>query len=350
MRRFVVLILFAISPFVHVQGGEVICEVREFVYEQAPFPQCHAATIAETPHGIVAAWFGGTHEKHPDVGIWFSRRIDGKWTTPVEVANGVQHADLRHPCWNPVLMQQPNGPLHLFYKCGPSPSTWWGMWLTSPDGGATWELPRRLPETIDGPVKNKPVLLSNGTLLCGSSTEYDGWRLHFELTSDWGRTWKRIGPINDGKEFNAIQPTILAHQDGRLQVLCRSREGNIVTSWSQDSGQSWSPVERTTLPNPNSGIDAVSLKDGRHLLIYNHTKKGRSPLNLAVTSDGVNWKAVGTLETEPGEYSYPAIIQAGDGLVHLAYTWKRQKVRYAVVKTKQLDGATDIVDGEWPKD
>ncbi len=342
------LVSACLGRSVQAEAGLIL--VQEFIYEDAPFPECHASTLAETPHGIVAAWFGGTHEKHPDVGIWLSRRVEDHWTAPVEVANGIQHANLRHPTWNPVLFQQPAGPLHLFYKCGPSPSTWWGMWTTSDDHGVTWSLPRRLPESIDGPVKNKPVLLKNGVLLAGSSTEYDGWRLHFELTSDWGKTWRRIGPINDGKEFNAIQPTILTHADGKLQVLCRSREGYIVTSWSTGNAETWSPLERTSLPNPNSGIDAVTLRDGRHLLIYNHTKQGRSPLNLAWTADGIRWMAAYTLEHEPGEYSYPAIIQSQSGTVHLTYTWKRQQVRYVTLDPGQLPTTAEIQAGNWPNE
>lgn len=327
--------------------------IREFIYEEAPFPECHASTIAETPQGLVAAWFGGTHERNKDVGIWVARRTDSRWTEPVEVANGIQHAGLRHPCWNPVLFQQPGGALQLYYKCGPSPSTWWGMLTESTDHGLTWSWPRRLPETIDGPVKNKPVLLSNGDLLCGSSTEYDGWRVHFEVTSDAGRTWERIGPINTGERFNAIQPTILTHEDGRLQILCRSREGRITTSWSEDNGRTWSEMEATSLPNPNAGTDAVTLKDGMHLLVYNHTlrnsgsPRGRSLLNLALSTDGERWLAALVLENSEGEYSYPAIIQTSDGLVHITYTWRRERIRHVIVDPEALV-LGNIRDGVWP--
>src|SRR5262245_33066159 len=103
----------------------------EFIYETAPFPQCHASTIESTADGLVAAWFGGTREKNPDVGIWVSRHDGKSWSAPVEVADGVQDATTRHPCWNPVLFQMPGGPLLLFYKVGPSPSTWWGMLMQS---------------------------------------------------------------------------------------------------------------------------------------------------------------------------------------------------------------------------
>ncbi|MCO6456154.1 MAG: exo-alpha-sialidase [Pirellulaceae bacterium] len=304
----------------------------EFIYETAPFPQCHASTLAETPTGLVAAWFGGTREKHPDVGIWFARHLQGQWTAPVEVANGVQDGTLRHPCWNPVLFQVPDGPLLLFYKVGPSPSTWWGMLIRSSDGGQTWSAPEKLPDDIAGPIKNKPILLADGRLLAGSSTEDQGWRVHMEWTSDLGKTWQRTAVLNDGQTVHAIQPTILQHPRGKLQILCRSRgTGKVLQAWSEDGGKSWSELADLDLPNPNSGIDGVTLGDGRHALVYNHTPRGRSPLNVAVSADGRQWNMAAVLEDTPGEYSYPAIIQTADGLVHVTYTWKRQKVKHVVL-------------------
>jgi predicted neuraminidase len=309
----------------------------EFVFEKAPFASCHAATLAETPDGLVAAWFGGTREGDTDVGIWFSRRGADRWTPPVEAADGGQQDGTRYPCWNPVLFQAEAGPLLLFYKVGPRPSAWWGMLLTSSDGGRTWSKPVRLPEGIFGPIKNKPVRLADGALLCPSSTEDQGWRVHLERTPDLGRTWTRIGPLNDGKTFAAIQPSILFHPGDRLQIVCRSRQGKIVEAWSGDGGATWGPLQATALPNPNSGLDAVTLRDGRAILIYNHTTKGRTPLNVALSDDGTTWKAGPVLESEPGEYSYPAVIQTADGRVHVAYTWKRQRIRHVVLDPAAIE-------------
>lgn len=321
----------------------------EFVYESAPFPQCHASTLAESPSGLVAAWFGGTEEKHPDVGIWVARRTDAGWTPPKEVANGVQHSTLRHPCWNPVLHQVPGGPLLLFYKAGPDPASWWGMLTQSHDDGETWTVPVRLPDQISGPVKNKPILMKDGKLLCPSSTEDHGWRLHMEWTSDNGLTWTRTGPLNDGVKQHAIQPTVLTHADGSLQALCRSRgTGKVVSLRSSDGGANWSPLEETVLPNPNSGIDGVTLADGRHLLVYNHTRRGRSPLNVAISSDGKAWFAAEVLESLPGEYSYPAVIQSSDGRIHISYTWKRQRVKHVTLDPKELK-LEPMPNGEWPQ-
>lgn len=334
---------------------------QSFIYEQASFPQCHASTLAETPQGLVAAWFGGSHEKNPDVGIWVSRHIDGSWTDPVEVANGIQYSTAggrvhRHPTWNPVLFQYPDGPLALFWKCGPSPSTWWGEMAISEDNGATWHSAHRLPEHIDGPVRNKPLLLENGTLLCGSSTEFDGWRVHFEMTADQGRTWQRTEAIHDGKEFGAIQPTLLRGADGTILALCRNQDGNgnILQTSSGDGGRTWSAVAPIALPNPNSGIDGVTLDSGTHLLVYNHTRrgqgnpKGRAMINLAISEDGQTWQAALTLDREDrSEFSYPAIIQTSDGLVHITYTWKRTRVRHCVVDPKKLQGH-DLTPDKWP--
>mgnify|MGYP000865100608 FL=1 len=328
-----------------------------FIYEEAPFPQCHASTIVEGPKGLVAAWFGGEREKAPDVGIWVARYVNGAWTKPVEVANGIQYCDgegvvHRHPCWNPVLFQPRQGPLMLFYKAGPDPREWWGMLATSQDGGRTWSQGCRLPEGILGPIKNKPVQLANGDILCPTSTESIDkpslWRVHFERTSDLGRTWQRIGPVNDGVAFGAIQPSILLLGGDRLLAVGRTRQGKVFQISSDDAGKTWGPMSATMLPNPNSGTDAVTLKDGRHLIIYNHTAKGRSPLNVAVSADGRTWQAGLVLETERGEFSYPAMIQTVDNRVHITYTWKRQRVKHVVLDPAKIQGR-EMPEGQWPK-
>ena len=154
--------------------------------------------------------------------------------------------------------------------------------------------------------------------------------------------------MNTGIDFSAIQPSILIHGESKLQALGRSRQGRIWDSWSEDGGKTWSHLMAMELPNPNSGTDAVTLADGRHLLIYNHTRKGRSPLNLAISEDGKTWQAALVFEDQPGEYSYPAIIQTADGMVHVTYTWKRELVKHVVVDPVKLS-LSEIVDGQWPK-
>jgi predicted neuraminidase len=340
-----------------------------FIYDRGPYPQVHASTVVETTSGqLLAAWFGGTEEGHPDVSIWVARhengRLNGRWSPAVKVADGVQDPAKRHPTWNPVLFQPRDGPLMLFYKVGPSPREWWGMVMSSSDDGRTWSAPRRLPEGILGPIKNKPVQLADGTIVAGSSTEAvdtDAWRVHVERSRDLGKTWERVGPLGDGG-FNAIQPGILRHADGRLQLLCRSKEMHVPTSWSSDGGRSWTPLAASGLYAVNSGGDALTLQDGRHVLVYNPRDqpggapanyrpdtltgiadapsgpRARWPLVVSVSRDGVAWKQALTLEDAPLRhgYAYPAVIQTRDGRIHITYTFDRQKIKHVVIDPARL--------------
>jgi len=343
------------------KGGLVSGELI-FSIKNKPTKECHASTIVETDNGLVAAWFAGTRERDPDVGIWVSRQVNGSWSEPTEVVNGVQSMNLRYPCWNPVLFQPENGPLMLFYKVGPNPREWWGMLTTSEDDGKTWSWPTKLGKHwavghLLGPVKNKPIQLEDGSILCPTSTEVEltdddtRWRVHFEVTRDLGKTWDVIGPIHDGIEFDSIQPSILTYANGDMQVLCRSMQQVVSQSWSSDGGRSWSNMAATELPNPSSGTDAVTLADGRQLLVYNHTTRktkipSRQILNVALSDDGHDWDVVLTLEHESnprptggrhwGEYSYPAVIQASNGLVHITYTYNRESVKHVVVDPRKL--------------
>ncbi len=362
--NYLVSVLFLVTVAVAQDSGADTRGVvkMEFVFEQAPFAQCHASTIALCEKGPVAAWFGGKREGHPGVGIWLSRRQDKGWTDPVEVADGVQYreGDKTHSyaCWNPVLFKPEAGDLQLFYKCGRSPSEWWGMQMASADAGETWSAPVRLPERILGPVKNKPVELKDGSWLCGSSTEGSrtGWVVHFERTADRGRTWERVGPLKGEQRMQCIQPTLLRHKDA-LQMLCRTKHDVIGESWSRDDGKTWSPISEALLPNPNSGIDAVTLHDGRHLLVYNHGHRtrygrganGRDSLHVAISRDGKDWLAAVELENEPGmEFSYPSVVQGTDGQVHITYTHKRTRIRHVVLDPAKLQ-LRAMVDGAWPR-
>ena len=335
-------------PPAEAAAGQAVL-TREFVYTDAPYPQCHASTIVETRAGtIAAAWFGGTRESDPDVSIWFARRGPAGWEKPVKLADGVQPDGSRQPTWNPVLFQDPTGDLHLFYKVGPNPRSWWGMVITSRDDGRTWSRPRRLPDGILGPIKNKPVVLPDGSWLAPSSEEREGdlWTLHFERSSDRGKSWTRTGPVASPIPMAAIQPSILFHPDGVLEAVARTRSGALGMTWSKDMGRSWSAIAAIDLPNPNSGTDAVTLRDGRQLIVYNHSghypdqpgKGPRWPLNVALSDNGVSWRKVLTLESEPlpAGYAYPAVIQSADGLVHVTYTYNRVRIRHVVIDPARL--------------
>ena len=317
--------------------------MSENIFENAIFPQCHASTISETKNGFIAAWFGGTHEKHDDVCIYASVNINGHWSTPQNVADGIENDSTRYPCWNPVLYNSPNGHLMLFYKVGPTVEEWWGVVKESSDNGETWTEGKRLPQAFLGPIKNKPVLINDSILICPSSTESNinnDWKVHFEITEDFGKTWRFVGPINKENKYDIIQPSILLHKDGKLQMLARSKNDFVMSSWSTDNGNNWSEPLPTMLPNPNSGTDAVTLKNGLQLIVFNNSKKlegkgggPRTNLSIAASEDGVEWKIVYTLEDESvGEFSYPAIIQGSDGDIHITYTYNRETIKYVRLK------------------
>ncbi len=297
----------------------------EFIYDQAPYPSCHASTIVETRHGLIAAWFGGTTESAPDVAIYAAKFQNGKWATPQKVADGKGYA-----CYNPVLFQPRKGPLLLFYKVGTGPQTWWGMLTTSTDEGKTWTTPKRLPDGILGPIKNKPYELPDGTILCGSSEEAGRWRVHIEKTKDFGATWTRTEALND-QTIGAIQPSILPLGGKKLRAIGRTQQSKLFAIDSEDGANTWGPMRLLEVPNPNSGTDAIRLKDGRFLLVYNDTTKGRTPLSIAISKDAEHWTKQQDLETTPGEYSYPAVIQTKDGLIHITYTWHRERIKHVVI-------------------
>lgn len=233
----------------------------------------------------------------------------------------------------------------LFYKVGGGPGGWWGMMMTSSDAGHTWSKPRKLGTGplghLVGPDKNKPIQLGDDSILCVSSRRR---RVHFELTRDLGKTWEVIGPIDDSQQLGGLQPSILTYADGRMQVLCRSRTF-LTQSWSDDGGRTWSELTPTELPNPDAGTDAVTLRDGRQLLVYNHTirggsfPRGRNMLNVAISSDGRHWRSVLTLEREEVRYgySYPAVVQTADDKVHITYTYLRQSIKHVVLDPARIE-------------
>ncbi|QHI69430.1 exo-alpha-sialidase [Tichowtungia aerotolerans] len=322
----------------------------QFVYQEPVTPECHAGTLVQRPDGsVMAAWFGGTHEGHVDVRIWQSVFDGSRWSDPRDVvAQGTFKDGSPSSVFNPVLFQYPDsGPMLLFYLSGNFNP---GNMMSSYDGGRTWSDWVVLPGDIRGASKNKPILLDDGTLICPDNGNKG---LKFDRTRDFGKTWLESGLTPPG-EIDAIQPALLVHQDGRLQALARSKTGSIVTTWSEDQGATWSALEKTSLPNNYSGIDAVTLSDGRFVVVYNHSgmkKNGgwgaRTPLNIAVSDDGINWSAAVVLEDEEGEYSYPVIIQSSDGRLHVLYTWHRLRMKHVVLDPEAFELAP-IVDGKWP--
>ena len=322
--------------------------VLTFIYEEAPFPSCHASTLVELEDGsLLASWFGGLDEGDDSVEIWTARKAPGgAWSAPVAVTD---YPEI--PTWNPVLFRDGHR-VWLFFKIGPNPREWIGAYRTSDDEGQTWSPVVYLPAGQLGPIKNKPIRLSNGDVLAGTSVEagyrgdtprdapYRSWATWVERTPNGGQTWSIHGPITvPGEPFGVIQPTLWEASDGSVKMLMRStqRIGAVCEATSHDGGKTWSPARPTALPHPNSGLDAVKLRDGRVVLVYNHTEQGRSPLHMAVSSDdGKTWSAPMVIEEGPGEYSYQAVIQTRDGMIHITYTWRRERIRHAVVDPAAL--------------
>ncbi|HSV77522.1 MAG TPA: sialidase family protein [Bacteroidales bacterium] len=346
-RHFLPIAILFLASGVFAQGGmqslKITVVANELIFNNPPFKQCHASTLVELADGrIMAAWFAGPYERHPDVSIWTSIKSPAGWSPPVMQADGVINDTLRYPCWNPVLFRTKQGELFLFYKVGPSPSEWWGMYKKSHDDGQTWSEPVRLPNRILGPIRAKPVYLSDGRIVSPSSTE-DGavWNVHMELSDNHGQSWSRVS-LDTTTGFRIIQPTLLTLADGSLLAFMRSDQNVIVESRSVDGGNTWSRPVLTDIVNPNAGVDALTLKCGLHLLVYNkgvsgrEWYEGRSKLFLKASFDGEHWYDVLALEDKTtGEYSYPAIIQSSDGLVHISYTSDRVNIRYMALRIEK---------------
>lgn len=303
------------------------------VGDERPFQQCHASTLVETATGdLLAAWFGGTREKAPDVGIWVSRFANGTWTASFRIAKVTETAH-----WNPVLFRDPKRGVFLFVKVGVDVPHWATYWMHSQDDGVSWSEPEELvPGDVGGrgPVKNPPIILSDGAWLAPASTELGQWNTFADRSEDGGLTWERTADFeldrNDIRGKGIIQPTFWESSPGRIHALMRTSGQGLARCNSEDNGRTWSKVYRSGLPNNNSGVCAVRLEDGRLLLVLNPVEDDwgkRTPLSLIVSMDnGMTWKALAHLETTEGEFSYPTIVQTREG-VALTYTWKRERVR-----------------------
>ncbi|MGA2890747.1 MAG: sialidase family protein [Terracidiphilus sp.] len=331
----------------------------------------HASTVVELKGGdVVAAWFGGSKEGAPDVAIYGARLHQGTWSAPVELARAENVA-----CWNPVLFHTHDRRLWLYYKYGSKSSTWKGARKWSRDEGRTWSAEERLPDGILGPIKDKPLVMKNGVIVSGSSAENGTWAAWIERSADNGKSWTSFGPltvaesddvpdegakaasaeveepVSDAVEgahtklyppakttVGIIQPAVVWLGGHHLRFYARghTRSARIVAADSTDDGKTWGQVRFIDLPNPNSGIDAVNLKDGRVVLIFNNSYNRRTPLNLAVSEDGEHFKTFMTLENGPGQYSYPAIVQAANGDLLITYSWRRQTIKFVRVVLRDV--------------
>lgn len=307
--------------------------------EDEPFAQCHASTIVRTGDGeFLVSWFAGTHEKHDDVGIWISKGVPGHWSVPTEIVKVRNDAH-----WNPVLFRTPRGRIILFFKVGKVIDEWETWFMVSDDHGSTWT---RATELVPGdkggrgPVRNKPIVLSDGSWLAPASDEKDKvWNAYTDRSEDEGRTWSATEFISIDRNLipgeGVIQPALWESSPGKVHMLLRSSAGAICRSDSEDYGKTWSPVYKTDLPNNNSGIDLTQLDDSTLVLVYNPVPENwgsRTPIVAAVSSDnGLTWSSSTTIDSgnEEDEFSYPSVIHHGDTVIG-TYTWKRQRIAFWV--------------------
>jgi len=314
--------------------------LRERTFSGGPFEECHAPTIAEAEGGdLLVSFFAGTEEGGKDVSIWLTAYNDGRWSPQRRIA-----WDEDAPCWNPVLFKDARSAIHLFYKVGFSPETWTGARMISRDGGESWSEPEHFPAGILGPTKNKPLTMSNGEVICGTSVEsYKAWACWAEVFDE--RTWRRFGPIyHEGAAKGVIQPSVVELTQGRLKMFMRSTQaiGRVCTAESYNHGRTWGKVRATVLPNPNSGIDVVRLSTGPIIIAYNDSTVHRTPLSLAASFDeGETWAKLLDLETEEGEFSYPSLIQSMDGDLHIAYTWRRKTINHVSLGSDEVQAMLD---------
>lgn len=341
-RAFFFLSFLAVVALVSAQSlPRAIVLDSGLIYRKASFPSCHASTICQTAQGdLLVAFFGGSYEGAKDVCIWSCRFNRGakSWSAPKCIATGKSVDNNQYPCWNPVLYRMPNNDIILFYKTGDYIPQWIGHTISSSDGGYTWSAPKNLPKGLLGAIKNQPITYGR-RIIAPSSTE-PAWQPHFEISTNKGRSWKKVSVPRD-TTIIAIQPVILQLPNDTLMALCRTKNGYLAQTFSTNKGRRWSPMHLTNIPNNNSGIAAITLNNGVHAMVY--TPLGlnpgsefgpRTPLVLALSRDARHWTTVLTLESQPGEYSYPSIIQGEDGTLHIVYTYKRTHIKYANVLLK----------------
>ena len=333
MKKYIIILLYCFSTACFSQENIA----RDFIFgDDRLFNECHASTLIALDDGnFLVAWFGGTKEKNPDVGIWMSKGKPGHWSAPLQVMKIRQDAH-----WNPVLFKDTNGTIFLYFKVGKE-IPFWETWVTrSTDGGLSWSNPVELIEGDKGgrgPVRNKPIILSDGSWLAGASHEEGAWNVFVDRSEDNGLTWTATPYLTlDRSQFTGrgvIQPTLWESAPGKVHLLVRSTDGKIYRSDSDDYGKTWRALYATGMPNNNSGIDLVKLADGTLVLAYNPVSgnwASRASLNIAVSYDnGITWPKTISLENDNGnaEYSYPAIITYKDR-IFLTYTWKRQRIAF----------------------
>lgn len=294
--------------------------------------------MTELPGGdLLAAWYSGTREGHPDVAIICARRLrqNGIWTRPEVLVDTNGKSD-----GNPLLFTDAQGRVWLFYVTIQQHgwSTALPYFRCSEDGGNTWSDPCAFCDEPGTMFRCRPIRLGDGRLVLPAYDEKTWQGLCF-LSDDEGNSWRPAEPIS--APTGSIQPAVVELSDGSLLALLRTggSGGYIWQSRSFDRGETWTPCDATQLFNPNSGIDMIRCTGGELVLAFNHSRSERTPLGVALSEDeGYSWPLRRMVESAPGEYSYPALLQSSSEELHLLYTWRRRKIRHVSFTLDDLRG------------
>ena len=332
-----------------------------FIFTDPPFLQCHGSTLARLPSGqFVSAWFAGTKEMNPDTAIWWSKQEGLVWSKPSVAFKVDQQAH-----WNPVLFVDSNGNLVIHFKVGRFPDSW-DTYRSRLGDNDKWSAPKMLKsKMLDcgkmtmGPVRNKMVAMSDGTIIAPSSIEMTVSRMTYPFQVEWnsvfhvskngGKTWKTTKLVGyDRKKYGRlggiIQPAVWESGKGVASALFRSTTGFLFRSDSADGGMSWSDATPTGMPNPNSAVD-VATKDGILAMAYNPVAGNwvrRSPLSIAFSNlDGRVFGAPVTVCEGLGSYSYPSMVATDCGFA-MTYTWSRLRIAFSEARIVGKEDGSDF--------
>ncbi len=310
------------------------------------YPACHCSVITELDTGdILVGYYAGSGEARPDAAWVMTRRRPGERTFgPLSV---VADTDGK-PEGNGVLHQNADGTLYCVYgtmhgrligKAGPGV-----RWRTcdlrmkrSDDRGFTWSDVRVIDERWGNVPRCKPIRLHNGDLLFG--VEYDDGNSRIWRSGNSGSSWEMCGCIFGSQNQH---PALVERSDGSVLALLRpcGGQGRILQSVSADGGRRWSPATLTVLVSPFAGLDAVRLRDGRFVVIYNSNPSARNPLTIAISEDeGRSWPVTRDLVMGEGQFHYPAMIQDREGRLQMTFTNNRRTIDHVVVELEWLEGS-----------
>lgn len=309
----------------------------------------HPAAITQLANGdLYLAYYTGSGEYADDTAVYGARLPKGesKWTKPVPIADTPYRSE-----GNPVVWQAPDGKVWLFYvvRYGKTWSTSLIQAKISTDGAKTWSDPMLVTMTQGMMVRGRPLALADGDFLLpvyhetGHDTEKvgpDSCSLFFRFEAKT-RTWSETNRISS--RYGNIQPAVDRIKGDHLVCYCRrggdysdDPKGRIVRSESRDGGRTWSKGEETAFKNPNAAVEFLRLKSGHHLLIFNDSTRGRSPLTAALSTDGdKTYPYRKNLMEGLGDFAYPYAIQADDGKIHLIFTSDRRTGIYHAIFTEE---------------